>query len=101
MLKRVIGALLFGATALAGMAHAQQGTKRVGAFPVTAEVVQVIKQFDNPEGAIFSQDGRHVFISNSAEIGDRGDQFGWTEGEGYISKLEVQQDGTLEVVEEG
>jgi hypothetical protein len=69
-------------------------------YPVRATVIQVIKSFDNPEGAIFSADGRHVFISSAAEIGDRGEQFGWTEGEGYISKLEVQEDGTLEVVEE-
>jgi hypothetical protein len=95
---------LLGATALSGVAQGQQATegepKQVEAFPVAAEVVQVIKQFDNPEGALFSADGAHVFISNAAEIGDRGEQFGWTEGEGYISKLEVQQDGTLEMVEE-
>jgi hypothetical protein len=82
-----------------GVAQAQQAAP-VEKFPVAAEVVQVIKQFDNPEGSIFTQDGRHVFISNAAEIGDRGQQFGWTEGEDYISKLEVQQDGTLKMVEE-
>jgi hypothetical protein len=107
MIKRRAWVLLsgiLGTTALTGMAQAQQATpreaKQVEAFPVAAEVVEVIRQFDNPEGAVFSQDGRHVFVSNAAEIGDRGQQFGWTEGEGYISKLEVQQDGTLKMVEE-
>jgi sugar lactone lactonase YvrE len=78
----------------------QQEVRQVEPFPVAVEVVQVVKQFDNPEGAIFSQDGAHVFISNAAEIGDRGETFGWTEEEGYISKLAVQEDGTLEMVEE-
>ena len=71
-----------------------------GAYPVPATVVQVLKAFDNPEGAIFSADGQHVFVSNAAEIGDRGQAFGWTEGKGYISKLGVLQDGTLEMVDE-
>jgi hypothetical protein len=77
-----------------------QAARQVEPFPATAEVVQVLKEFDNPEGAIFSQDGAHVFITNAAEIGDRGETFGWTEGEGYISKLEVQDDGTLAMVEQ-
>ena len=67
--------------------------------PHAAVVKQVIKSFDNPEGAIFSANGNYVFISNSAEIGDKADGFSWTEGEGYISKLRVNQDGTLTMVE--
>ena len=59
-----------------------------------------MKNFVNPEGAIFSADGKFVFISNSAEIGDRGAGFSWTENEGYISKLSVNEDGTLTMVEE-
>ncbi|MEM7190664.1 MAG: hypothetical protein AAF439_13715, partial [Pseudomonadota bacterium] len=69
-------------------------------FPVEAKVVQVMAAFDNPEGAIFSADGSSVFISNAAEIGDRAKDFGWTEGEGYISKLSVGDDGQLTMVEE-
>ena len=61
-----------------------------------ATVIQVLKAFDNPEGAIFSADGQHVFVSNAAEIGDRGQGFGWAEGEGYVSKLAVLPDGTLD-----
>lgn len=88
------------ASAQAQQASEGQAARQVEPFPATAEVVQVLKEFDNPEGAIFSQDGAHVFITNAAEIGDRGETFGWTEGEGYISKLEVQDDGTLAMVEE-
>ncbi|MEM7252283.1 MAG: hypothetical protein AAF493_12755 [Pseudomonadota bacterium] len=65
-----------------------------------AVVAQVIKAFDNPEGAIFSQDGKHVFVSNAAEIGDKASDFGWTESAGYISKLSVGPDGRLTMVEE-
>jgi hypothetical protein len=46
-------------------------------YPTPAAILQVLKAFDNPEGAIFSADGSHVFISSSAEIGDRGPNFGW------------------------
>jgi hypothetical protein len=63
-----------------------------------ATIIQVLKAFDNPEGAIFSADGAYVFISNSAEIGDRGPSFGWAEGEGYVSKLEVQPNGELKMI---
>lgn len=70
------------------------------AFPVPASVVQVLAAFDNPEGAIFSADGQTVFISNAAEIGDRAETFGWTEKEGYISKLSVSESGELKMVRE-
>src|SRR5687767_8215822 len=88
--KLVGGTLAFSiGVCAAGAVQAQQAeqqeVRQVEPFPVAVEVVQVVKQFDNPEGAIFSQDGAHVFISNAAEIGDRGETFGWTEGEGYIS----------------
>jgi hypothetical protein len=103
-LARGVVALSMGLAA-SGVAQAQQSSEQQAArqvepFPAAAEVVQVLKEFDNPEGAIFTQDGAYVFITNAAEIGDRGETFGWTEGEGYISKLEVQDDGTLAMVEE-
>lgn len=69
-----------------------------GVYAKPAVIKQVIGAFDNPEGSIFSADGRSVFISNAAEIGDRGDDFGWAEGEGYISKLEVLPSGHLKMV---
>lgn len=76
------------------------GQVHPGAHPVPAITKQILKgPFDNPEGAIFSADGRFVFISNAAEIGaKRAPAFAWTEGEGYISKLEVLPSGELKVV---
>ena len=35
-----------------------------GVHPPPAVILQVLKAFDNPEGAIFSADGSHVFVSN-------------------------------------
>ena len=84
----------------AGSTQAEAADIRAGVHPAPAVIVQVLQAFDNPEGAIFSADGSHVFISNAAEIGDRADTFGWAEGEGYISKLEVQPNGELNMVEE-
>jgi hypothetical protein len=84
----------------------------LAAFAVTAQaadlqpyshkgqVLQRLGSFDNPEGAIFSADGKHVFISNAAEFGNAEKGFAWTNGAGYVSKLEVQSDGTLKVVDE-
>jgi hypothetical protein len=69
-------------------------------YPRKGEVVQRLGAFDNPEGAIFSADGKYVFISNAAERGDAEKGFAWTQGAGYVSKLEVQKDGTLKMVEE-
>jgi hypothetical protein len=84
----------------AGGTQAAAGDVHAGVHPVPAVIVQVLQAFDNPEGAIFSADGGHVFISNAAEIGDRGEDFGWAEGEGYISRLEVRPSGELSMVEE-
>jgi hypothetical protein len=64
------------------------------------EVLQRLGAFDNPEGAIFSADGKYVFISNAAEQGNADKGFAWTHGAGYVSKLQVQKDGTLRMVEE-
>lgn len=71
-----------------------------GVHSTSAVVKQVLSNFDNPEGAIFSHDGKFVFISNSVEIGDKGEGFSWTENKGYISKLSVNSNGTLTMVEE-
>ena len=69
-------------------------------YPVKGQLVQVLEAFDNPEGAIFSADGRFVFVSNAAELGMPDKGFHWTEKAGYISKLAVQPDGTLKMVNE-
>lgn len=65
-----------------------------------AQVVQRLRAFDNPEGAIFSLDGKSVFVSNAAELGMPDKGFHWTEGAAYVSKLEVQANGTLKMVNE-
>jgi hypothetical protein len=91
--------LSIGTTVVAGTG-ALAADIHAGVHASPATVLQVIKAFDNPEGAIFSADGNSVFVSNAAEIGDRADVFGWTEGEGYISKLEVQPNGELKMIEE-
>lgn len=69
-------------------------------YPVKGQVIQELKVFDNPEGAIFSEDGKYVFVSNAAELGMPDKGFHWAVGEGYISKLEVQSDGTLKMDKE-
>ncbi len=90
----------FAASAIVGVFMAGSAFAEIHAdvYPTPAAIIQVLKAFDNPEGAIFSADGSHVFISNSAEIGDRGPNFGWAEGEGYVSKLEVQPNGELKMI---
>ena len=88
----IVGMLVFGVSAVSAQMHA-------GVHPVPGVIVQVLKAFDNPEGAIFSADGKFVFVSNAAELGaDRADAFGWEEGGGYISKLEVLPSGALKMV---
>ena len=69
-----------------------------GVHPSPAVILQVLKAFDNPEGAIFSADGSYVFVSSSAEAGDLSEGFGWVEGAGYISKLDVKANGELAMV---
>ena len=78
-----------------GAAGAVSADVRADVHPAPAVILQVVKAFDNPEGAIFSADGNFLFVSNAAEIGDRSETFGWTEGEGYVSKLEVLPSGEL------
>ncbi len=93
-LKRLtVLATAAGAALLSGAALAD-------AYPTKGQVIQVLEAFDNPEGAIFSADGRFVFISNAAELGMPDKGFHWTEKGGYVSKLAVQSDGTLKMVNE-
>jgi len=72
-----------GAFALAAMVACTVADNRVvaaeihdGVHPSPAVILQVLKAFDNPEGAIFSADGNHVFVSNAAEAGDLSKDFG-------------------------
>ena len=82
----------------AGAAALLSSTVFAEPYPVKGQLVQVLEAFDNPEGAIFGADGRFVFVSNAAELGMPDKGFHWTEKAGYISKLSVQSDGTLKMV---
>ena len=68
-------------------------------YPVKGKVVNVLAAFDNPEGALFSMDGEYLFISNSGLHGDKDKPFGWVEGGGSISKLEVGPSGSLKLID--
>src|SRR5262245_22421066 len=65
---------------------------------LSGRLLQELKLFDNPEAAIFSEDGQFVFIANSAELGMPDKGFHWTEKAGFVSKLAVNADGTLKMV---
>ncbi|MEW6359006.1 MAG: hypothetical protein AB1696_21920 [Planctomycetota bacterium] len=67
-------------------------------YALKGQVIQRLKTFDNPESAIFSADGKYVFISNAVELGNPKKGFHFVEHGGFISKLEVQPDGTLKMV---
>jgi sugar lactone lactonase YvrE len=92
------------AMAAAALGLVAAGTAAAGpharVHPVPAVAIQVIAAFDNPEAVIFSADGRWLFVSNSAELGDRSGGLSFGAGEGYISKLEVLPSGRLKMVEE-
>lgn len=94
---RIRIAFAVAAALCAGAVHADEA---LAAYPVTGKVIQELAVFDNPEGALFSADGRHVFISNAAELGMPDKGFHWTEKAGYVSKLSVLPDGTLRMVKE-
>jgi hypothetical protein len=99
VIRRIKGAWWLLAAAIAVPSGPAFGQAAGGVHPVAVVTRQIIKAFDNPEGAIFSADGRFVFVSNAAEIGNRAKEFGWSEGEGSISKLEVLPSGVLKMVE--
>jgi hypothetical protein len=79
-------------------ASVAQAAEALDVYPVKGTVIQRLRAFDNPEGAIFSADGRHVFVSNSAELGMPDKGFHWTHKGGCISKLAVQADGSLKMI---
>jgi DNA-binding beta-propeller fold protein YncE len=77
-----------------------QAANPLEAYPVKGQVIQRLHAFDNPEGTIFSADGRYVFVSNSADVGMPDKGLHWTHKAGYVSKLAVQADGTLKMLNE-
>lgn len=92
-IRLATAAMALCATAMAQSAELQTYARK-------GQVIQRLQVFDNPEGSIFSADGKYVFISNAAELGMPDKGFHWTHKRGYISKLEVQPDGTLKMVKE-
>ena len=77
-----------------------QAADPLEAYPVKGQVIQRLHAFDNPEGSIFSADGRYVFVSSSADLGMPDKGLRWTHNAGYVSKLAVQSDGTLKMLSE-
>jgi hypothetical protein len=69
MNKSLIGVLLAAVTLALAAAGLAQAAEPLQPYPVKGQVIQRLNAFDNPEGSIFSADGRFVFISNSAELG--------------------------------
>lgn len=86
-----MGLMLLSGAALSQAADLQPYAKK-------GKVVQRLNAFDNPEAVIFSADGKYLFVSNAAELGMPDKGFHFTQKAGYISKLEVQSDGTLKMV---
>lgn len=83
---------------LIGLHHAHAADLQP--YAKKGQIVQRLRAFDNPEGAIFSLDGKTVFVSNAAELGMPDKGLHWTEGAAYVSKLEVQTDGSLKMINE-
>src|SRR4249919_1851957 len=100
MRKSKLVVALLGAFAATSMIVAVQAADPLEPYPVKGKVIQRLNAFDNPEGSIFSADGKYVFVSNSAELGMPDKGFHWTHKGGYISKLAVQPDGTLKMLNE-
>lgn len=91
---------ILSAAILAALAMGTAQAADLQPYAHKGRILQRLSVFDNPESAIFSADGKYVFVSNAAELGMPDKGFAWTNGAGYISKLEVQPDGTLKMVEE-
>jgi hypothetical protein len=100
MNRSLIGVPLAAVTLVLAAAGLAQATEPLQPYPVKGQVIQRLNAFDNPEGSIFSADGQFVFISNAGELGMPDKGFHWTHKAGYISKLAVQPDGTLKMVNE-
>ena len=98
--KKTVTALPFLLVCIGALAITSAYADGLDPYPVKGQILQVLEAFDNPEGSIFSADGKTVFISNSAELGMPDKGFHWTHKGGYISKLAVQPDGTLKMVKE-
>ena len=100
MNKTSIGIRLAAVTLAFVTVDLAQAADPLEAYPVKGQVIQRLHAFDNPEGSIFSADGRYVFVSSSADVGMPDKGLHWTHKAGYVSKLAVQSDGTLKMLNE-
>ncbi len=85
--------------ALAMLSGTALAAGNMPAYPVKGQVVSELHLFDNPEAVIFSLDGRYLFVANTAVHGNAQKPFGFTEGAGSISKLEVGPYGDARIVD--
>jgi len=100
MLNKPIAFSLVAAAVAAACTGSAYAAEPLEPYAHKGKVIQRLTAFDNPEAAIFSADGNYVFISNAAELGMPDKGFHFVRGAGYISKLAVQPDGTLQMVDE-
>jgi hypothetical protein len=61
--------------------------------PSLAQILQTLEAFNHPESSAVSLDSQHLFVTNSAAT-----EAGFPIGQGSISKLEIQPDGTLKML---
>jgi hypothetical protein len=93
-------AAIMAAAALYVGAGVARAAEELRPYPHQAQFVQKLSVFDNPEAVIFSEDGSYVFVSNAAELGNPDKGFAFIRNGGYISRLAVQPDGSLEMKDE-
>jgi hypothetical protein len=86
--------------ALLAAAGSVSAADHLAAYPIKGHVAEQLHRFDNPEGSIFTADGKHAFVSNAALYAGnlKGPHF--IEKGGFISKLAVAEDGKVKVIDE-
>ena len=95
-LKKMFALTIICSLVLLGQAFA---TEPITAYPIKGEVVNELHMFDNPEAVIFSLDGQYLFVANTAVHANPDKPFGFTEGAGSISKLEIGSYGDAKIVD--
>jgi hypothetical protein len=75
------------------LTHAGAAAAQAQPNPNLAQVIQTIEDFNRPASCAVSLDGKHLFVANSGAT-----MQGMPLGKGAISKLEIQPDGTLKMI---
>lgn len=65
-----------------------------GRAPGQGRIMEPVEAFNGPASAVFSPDGRTLYVSNSARA-----DYGMLAGRGAVSRVSVSEDGTLEVTQ--